>query len=125
MVEAGSDNAKSFPALEERQSQVVVAGDQFAMYETTKGQPQIWKWTWSFRLDPAESPKRIEFTINDKPAQGIYQFESDHWKVAAIVSGPSRPTDFKPAEGTLVLDMKRGEPAAKTTAPNSGKQDGK
>jgi uncharacterized protein (TIGR03067 family) len=123
MVVAGSDNAKSFPAVDERQSKVIVAGDQFAMYEAMAGQPQTWKWTWNFRLDPTKSPKQIEFTINDKQAAGIYQFEGDHWKVAVIVPGHSRPADFKPADNTLVLDMKRGEPAANAPASHTAKRD--
>lgn len=102
-VVAGSDNGKSFPAVEEKQGKVVVNGDQFTMYDPDEPQPK----TWTLRLDPATSPKQIDFTMGDKQAPGIYQLDGDHWKLAMILPGHQRPADFKPAESTLILDMQR------------------
>lgn len=113
MTVAGSDNGKAFPPSDERQGKVVVAGDQFAMYEDATSPPQ----TWSFHLDPTKSPKQIDFDLGDKQAPGIYELDGDHWKVAMIMPGKPRPTDFKGADFTLVLEMKRGEPAAGASPP--------
>jgi uncharacterized protein (TIGR03067 family) len=115
MTIAGSDNGKSFPPPEEKQGKVVVTGDEFAMYE----EPTILRQKWTFHLDPTKSPKQIDFGLGDKQAPGIYELDGDHWKVAMIMPGKPRPTEFKGADFTLVLEMKRGEPAAAASGAKS------
>jgi uncharacterized protein (TIGR03067 family) len=64
------------------------------MYE----EPASPRQTWTFHLGPAKSPKQIVFDLGDKQAPAIYELDGDHWKVAMIVPGKPRPTDFRGAD---------------------------
>lgn len=112
-VMSDSDNGKSTPAEIAHQGKIVVAGEEFAMYENATSSPQKWR----FHLDPTKNPKQIDFTDRGKPALGIYELDGDHWKVAMIKPGALRPTDFSPADRTMVLDLRRGEPSTSVTPP--------
>jgi uncharacterized protein (TIGR03067 family) len=112
-IMADSDNGKSTPAEIAQQGKIVVAGEEFAMYENATSSPQKWR----FHLDPTKNPKQIDFTVRGKPALGIYELDGDHWKVAMIQPDSPRPTDFNPANRTMVLDLRRGEPSTSATPP--------
>ena len=118
---AVSDNGKSTPAEIAQQGKIVVAGEEFAMYEDATTSPQKWR----FHLDPTKNPKQIDFTVRGKPALGIYELDGDHWKVAMIKPSAPRPADFSPADRTMVLDLRRGEPAAATVVPADKSADDK
>ena len=120
-IMAVSDNGKSAPAEIAQQGKIVVAGEEFAMYEDATSSPQ----KWNFHLDPTKNPKQIDFTVRGKPALGIYELDGDHWKVAMIKPDAPRPADFSPADRTMVLDLRRGDPAAPAVAPTDKSADDK
>jgi uncharacterized protein (TIGR03067 family) len=55
--------------------------------------------TWSYRLDPAKSPKEIDLAFGDKSAAGIYSIDGDILRLC-VTEGARRPTDFSAPGGT-------------------------
>jgi uncharacterized protein (TIGR03067 family) len=60
------------------------------------------------KLDPSAKPKAMDVTGTDGPNKGktipaIYELDGDTLKICYDLSGKSRPTEFKTAEGTQMF----------------------
>jgi uncharacterized protein (TIGR03067 family) len=77
------------------------------------------EFTGTFRLDPAKTPKAIDFqheadVLKDKKWEGIYKLDGDELRIcyAEADSGKDRPADFATSEGSglLLTVLQRGKP---------------
>jgi uncharacterized protein (TIGR03067 family) len=75
--------------------------------ETVKEYPKI-----ALKLDPAAMPKLLDLKVtggnqNDAKMEGIYELKADELKMCINVLGAGRPAEFKSAESTALLVLKR------------------
>ena len=57
-----------------------------------------------FAMDPASSPKRIDFAIDSPPViRGIYMFHGDALILCTAEAGKARPTKFETSPGTKTI----------------------
>jgi uncharacterized protein (TIGR03067 family) len=90
---------------------VVIKGDQFtvtAAEATYRG---------TFKLDPTQKPKTIDFTFTEGPEKGnvslgIYELDGDSWRICLGLTGKPRPTAFvtKKDTGHALEVLKRAKP---------------
>jgi uncharacterized protein (TIGR03067 family) len=95
-------SGRTFPDEVRKTIQLVIEGDR---YTVTSGN-QVDQGT--VRTNPAAKPKEIDITGTSGPNQGrtipaIYERDGDRLRVCYDLSGQSRPTEFKTAEGTLLF----------------------
>ena len=112
---SGVADGYAIPEAMRKDFRRVCKGDEVA---TTVGGRVVIKAT--VKLDPAKSPKTIDFAVTDGPTKGktqlgIYAIEGDTFKSCFAAPGGERPTDFtsKPGDGRTATEWKRATPPAK------------
>jgi uncharacterized protein (TIGR03067 family) len=90
---------------------LILKGDRFTT-KTPRG-----SLSGVFQVDPTTTPKTIDVTFTDGPAkgkthEGIYELESDTYKVCMAHPGKPRPTEFvtRPCSGDFLQVLKRETP---------------
>ena len=103
------EEGKSVPEKELADLEVTIEKDILTVNEKGKAVAKH-----QFKLDPAKSPKAIDFThlIGDdkgKTEPGIYAFEKDQLKVCLYENKKDRPAAFegKGADGYWIVVLKR------------------
>jgi uncharacterized protein (TIGR03067 family) len=113
---SGLANGQSMPQDSVKLMKRVCKGDETT---TTMGDQIYFK--AKFTIDPAKSPKTIDYDVTGgftkgKKQLGIYEVNGDTLKFCVGSPGADRPTDFtfKPGDGRMFVTWKRQkEPAAK------------
>jgi uncharacterized protein (TIGR03067 family) len=94
----GADDVKSMRLVVKGNERVLRNGDE-VLFRTT------------FKLDPTKSPKQIDLTPADGPADrpilGIYELKDDSMKVCLALGGGDRPKEFKGGPGVTLAEYRR------------------
>jgi uncharacterized protein (TIGR03067 family) len=106
-------DGRTLPEVALRQRRIIVIDDRYAVVDENRTLRR-----GAFRIDPAATPRRIDFQPADGPAaglvnHGIYEFSGDLLRICYAPPGAPRPEVFASVMGsgrTLVTDRK--EPPA-------------
>ncbi|MES1245977.1 MAG: TIGR03067 domain-containing protein [Acidobacteriota bacterium] len=95
-------SGRTFPDEVRKAIQLVIEGGRYTV--TTGNQVD----QGTVKTNPSATPKEIDITGTSGPNQGrtipaIYDWDGDRLRVCYDLSGESRPTEFKTAEGTLLF----------------------
>jgi uncharacterized protein (TIGR03067 family) len=60
-----------------------------------------------YKVDPAASPKRIDFEEKVPPTAGYYELDGDRLR---LCYGAERPAEFKPGDSVRLLVLERERP---------------
>ncbi len=90
-VVAAMDSGRESPNEMIENMQLLVAGARFAFWDRTHPTPEL---LGTFTLDPAEAPKRVDWTLGEGKLMGIYELDGDRLRICFDERGDARPTKF-------------------------------
>jgi uncharacterized protein (TIGR03067 family) len=103
-IASAQKGGKEAPGEELKQLRFTFSGNKLKL---TFGEKSM---EGNFKVDPSKKPAQIDVTMQDKTAEGIYQFKDGMLELCINEPGMGgRPTEFKSKEGTMttVIVLKR------------------
>lgn len=101
-----------------KENRVVIKSDLFLLVYP-KDDPMGWRYT----IDPAKSPKEMDWIVELDPGHpirqlAIYELDGDTLKICSAAAGQPRPTKFESKQGDFggLMILKRVPPAATQAA---------
>jgi uncharacterized protein (TIGR03067 family) len=101
------ENGKALPENEVKQTTIVVKGNTFRFPGLAEDATAR---AGTFKLDATKNPREMDSTSDEKEVSlGIYEIESDSYKICFAPAGKPRPTKFssEPGSGQILQVWER------------------
>lgn len=84
--------------------QLIFEGDTFTAVLREQDRKMV-----QFKIDPAQKPMHIDMDAGKEKHVGIYELKGDTLRLCFAITGTTRPSEFKAADGIILVTLKRAK----------------